>query len=189
MIPKVLLVPGLWNSGPENWQSYWERERSDCVRVVQSDWETPRREDWVLTLETAVAAAPRPVVLAAHSLGCALVAHWAGSPRASVGNVRGALLVAPSDVEAPSYPRGPSGFDPMPQRPLPFAALVVASSDDPYVTLERARQFAQAWGARLFEAGPLGHINADSKLGGWPQGQELVDGLLGEGRQSSGDAR
>src|SRR5256714_5059345 len=189
MIAKVLLVPGLWNSGPENWQSYWERERGDCLRVVQANWETPSREDWVVTLERAVAAAPRPVVLAAHSLGCALVAHWAESPRASVGNVRGALLVAPSDVAAPSYPRAASGFDPMPRRPLPFPALVVASSGDPYVTLQRARQFAQDWGARLFEAGPLGHINADSNLGSWPRGQALLDGLFGEGGQSSGPPR
>src|SRR4051794_18817399 len=177
MGPEVLLVPGLWNSGPENWQSYWEGERGDCSRVVQSDWEAPRREDWVVTLEKAVAGSPRPVVLAAHSLGCALVAHWAESPGASIRKVRGALMVAPSDVEAPSYPRGPTGFDPMPQRPLPFAAVVVASSDDPYVALERARQFAQAWGAELFEAGPLGHINADSKLGSWPQGQAILDAL------------
>src|SRR4051812_43106958 len=102
---KVLLLPGLWNSGPENWQSYWERERDDCLRVIQSDWETPRREDWVATLEKAVAGAPEPVVLAAHSLACTLVGHWAGSAGATVRKVRGALLVAPSDVEAPSYPR------------------------------------------------------------------------------------
>ena len=177
---KVLLLPGLWNSGPENWQSYWERERDDCLRVVQSEWETPRREDWVATLEKAVAAAPEPVVLAAHSLACTLVAHWAGSPGATIRNVRGALLVAPSDVEAPSYPKGPRGFEPMPQRPLPFRAVVVASSDDPYVSLPRARQFAQAWGARLFEAGALGNINADSRLGSWPQGQALLGELLGQ---------
>ena len=35
----ILLVPGLWNSGPEHWQSYWERERTDCRRVLQKDWE------------------------------------------------------------------------------------------------------------------------------------------------------
>jgi predicted alpha/beta hydrolase family esterase len=71
----VLLLPGLWNSGPENPQSYWERERGDCERVVQREWETPRREEWVATLEQAVRAARAPVVLSAHSLGCALVAH------------------------------------------------------------------------------------------------------------------
>jgi hypothetical protein len=39
---EILLIPGLWNSGPEHWQSYWEGERSDCRRVEQSDWQTPR---------------------------------------------------------------------------------------------------------------------------------------------------
>src|SRR3954468_10163898 len=116
--PKVLLVPGLWNSGPENWQSYGERERGDCVRVVQSDWETPRREDWVRTLEKAVATAPEPVVLAAHSLACTLVAHWAGSPGATGGNGGGAVMVAPGAVEAPPSPKGPRGFEPMPRRTL-----------------------------------------------------------------------
>jgi len=174
----VLLVPGLWNSGPENWQSYWERERGDCLRVVQSDWETPQRSDWVATLERAVSDAREPVVLAAHSLGCCLVAHWAGGKGASVAKVRGALLVAPSDVEAPSYPAGPVGFGPMPRQRLPFAAVVVASSDDRFVSLDRAREFAAAWGARLVEAGALGHINSDSELGNWPQGQELLAALL-----------
>src|SRR3954452_9087064 len=128
---KVLLLPGLWNSGPENWQSYWERDRDDCLRVVQSDWETPRREDWVATLEKAVAAVPEPVVLAAHSLACTLVGHWAGSPGATVRKIRGALLVAQGAAGARRSPRGPRGFEPMPQRRLPFPALVVASSDDP----------------------------------------------------------
>jgi predicted alpha/beta hydrolase family esterase len=175
----VLLLPGLWNSGPENPQSYWERERGDCVRVVQDDWETPRREVWVATLEQAVRGARDPVVLSAHSLGCALLAHWAESAGASVGRIRGALLVAPSDVEAPSYPAGPTGFDPMPRRKLPFQAIVVASSNDKYVSMERASTFAAAWGARLVAAGALGHINADSDLGNWPAGQKLLDDLLG----------
>ncbi|MFL5362392.1 MAG: alpha/beta hydrolase, partial [Myxococcales bacterium] len=32
----------------------------------------------------------------------------------------------------------------------------------------------------LFEAGALGHINADSRLGSWPQGQALLGALLGQ---------
>src|SRR5260370_2957865 len=164
----VLLVPGLWNSGPENWQSYWEREGGDCVRVVQSDWETPQRSDWVATLERAVNGARERVVLAADSLGCCLVAHWAGAEGASVAKVRGALLVAPSDVEAPSYPAGTVGFEPMPRQRLPFAAVVVASSDDRYVSLVRAREFAAAWGARLVAAGTLGPNKSPSVPGDPP---------------------
>jgi uncharacterized protein len=172
----ILLVPGLWNSGPEHWQSYWERERSDCRRVLQKDWETPHRDDWVSALEAAVAKEGGPVVVAAHSLGCALVAHWAEVSQ-HLGKVRGALLVAPSDVDAPSYPAGTTGFVPMPLNRLPFPSIVVASSDDPYVSPDRARQFARAWGSRLVDLGPKGHINTASNLGRWPEGFALLEEL------------
>ena len=174
--PDILLVPGLWNSGPEHWQSYWERERTDCRRVLQQNWETPRCSDWVTALEAAVAASPDPVVLAAHSLGCALVAHWAGASK-QLAKVRGALLVAPSDVEAPSYPAGTSGFVPMPLVKLPFPAIVVMSTDDEYVTPERAARFANAWGAQLVSVGAKGHINSASGLRTWPEGFALVEKL------------
>ena len=175
---QVLLLPGLWNSGPEHWQSYWERERSDCRRVEQSDWETPRRVDWVEALDKAIGAAASHVVLAAHSLGCVTVAHWAAAAGATTrGRVRGALLVAPSDVEAPQYPSGTEGFRPMPLVPLTFPTVVVASRDDFWVSLARAEAFANAWGSRFVDVGARGHINSDSKLGAWPDGQALLDSL------------
>jgi predicted alpha/beta hydrolase family esterase len=176
---RVLTVAGLWNSGPEHWQTYWERERGDCARVQQSEWETPRRQDWVAKLEETVATQDGPVVLAAHSLGCATVAHFAEDADPAVrAKVFGALLVAPSDVEAPLYPPGTEGFAPMPLRALPFPTIVVASTDDEYVSLERAEEFARAWGARFLVAGALGHINSASHLGSWPEGQALLDELL-----------
>src|SRR5207237_10619203 len=101
----ILLVPGLWNSGPEHWQSYWERERTDCRRVLQKDWETPRCSDWVAALDAAVAGSSLPVVLAAHSLGCALVAPWAGESIHLV-QVRGALEVWPCVMRAASTTAG-----------------------------------------------------------------------------------
>lgn len=175
---RILLLPGLWNSGPEHWQSHWERERSDSTRVVQAEWETPDRADWVATLDAAVRAAEGPVVLAAHSLACTLVSHWAAQAGdEALRRVRGALLVAPSDVEAPSYPEGTTGFAPMPMAPLPFRSIVAYSTDDEYVSADRARAFAAAWGSRAVEAGALGHLNSASGLGTWPLGQSLLDEL------------
>lgn len=172
---QVLIVPGLYDSGPEHWQSYWGRVRGDCRRIEQRDWQTPRRDDWVAAVEAAVAGEPSPPVLVAHSLGCATVAHWARQTRL---RLRGALLVAPSDVEAPSYPSGTTGFAPMPLDRLPFPTIVVASSNDEYVTPARAAAFAGAWGARLVEIGPAGHINSASALADWPAGQRLLDELV-----------
>jgi predicted alpha/beta hydrolase family esterase len=174
MTTTILTIPGLWNSGPEHWQTLWEAADFTFRRVQQADWETPRCEDWVENLDAAIAAviaAGSDVILVAHSLGCATVAHWS---RASRRPVRGAFLVAPSDVEAPIYPPGTSGFSPMPLEPLRFPSLVVNSPDDPWISSERARQFAAAWGSRFVEIAPAGHINSASGLGDWPEGRSLL---------------
>jgi predicted alpha/beta hydrolase family esterase len=176
--PRVLLLPGLYNSGPEHWQTHWKAEHPEFVRLEQKDWETPDRRDWVETLQREIAADSSPVVLAAHSLSCCLVSHWAAAHSGHQKNIRGALLVAPSDVEAPSYPAGTTGFTPMPLAPLPFPSIVVASTDDEYGSLPRAAQLALAWGSRLEVLGALGHINSASNLGSWPQGFALLRELI-----------
>jgi len=171
---QIVTVPGLGNSGPDHWQTLWDAEDPPCRRVHQADWETPSRADWVSTIDAAVAACAGSVLLAAHSLGCIAVVHWGGLGR----SIQGALLVAPADVEAPSMPAGPRGFAPIPLRRLPFPSLVAASTDDPYVSIERARHFAGAWGSAFADVGALGHINALAGLGAWPAGRALIRRLL-----------
>ena len=170
------MLPGYADSGPDHWQTLWER-RYGYVRVEQDDWLMPEREAWVTTLEQAVRAAPARVVLVAHSLGCALVAHWAAG--GSTDRVRGALLVAPADIDRVSeeLPEVAS-FAPVPMARLPFSSLVVASTTDPFVTAARARAMAAAWGARLVDVGDAGHINADAGIGEWTDGHQLLDELL-----------
>jgi len=172
LTPTVLTVAGLWNSGPQHWQTHWEAKHLDWRRVQQREWETPDRAEWVDTLRGAVAACPRPPVLAAHSLGCALVAHWALSP--NPGPVASAFLVAPSDVDAPTYPAGTTGFVPMPLRRLPFPSIVVASRNDPYCSVPRATAFAAAWGSDLVFIGNAVHINGDAGYGPWPEGERML---------------
>ena len=171
---RILLLPGLYDSGPDHWQSHWERTLPNAVRVVQRDWETPLREEWVETLERAVSEHGADSVLVGHSTACALIAFWSAETSRTV---RGALIVAPSDTEAPSYPRGPTGWTPMPLNRLPFPSVVVASTNDEYVTLERARAFADAWGSTFVNVGRAGHINSASGLGEWPKGQAIFASL------------
>jgi predicted alpha/beta hydrolase family esterase len=128
----------------------------------------------VATLDAAIADSEGEIVLVAHSTACALVAFWAAE---SSRPIRGALLVGPSDTEAPSYPVGPTGWQPMPLERLRFPSIVVASSNDEYVELARAEYFASAWGSRFVNAGALGHINSASGLGGWPAGRALLESL------------
>lgn len=175
MTAVTLILPGLFNSGPDHWQSHWERLDPTCRRIEQADWETPRCADWVNTLDAAIARVSGSAVLVAHSSACAVVAHWAASaPDAHLARVKGALLVAPSDPEGPQYPVEPTGFAPVPQMRLPFPSIVVASSDDVYVSLERAREYAAGWGSRFVSLGAAGHINSTSGLDAWPDGYALL---------------
>ena len=173
--PTILLLPGWQNSGPGHWQTAWERLHGD-QRVEQHDWARPLRGDWSARLEEVVADIPGPVVLAAHSLGCILTAWWAAHTR-HAHKVRGALLVAPGDVERPALAPQLAGWAPIARQRLPFPAVLVGSRDDPYCSLERAQALASDWGARFVDAGARGHINAESGLGAWPEGRALLESL------------
>lgn len=175
---RVLVQPGLGGSGRDHWQSLWERTRGDCHRIEQDSWHDPEPSAWSARIEAAVRASPVPVVVAAHSLGCVAVAHWAATRGATTGRVAGALLVAPCDVERPDAAPAIARFRPLPPAPLPFRSTLVASSDDPYATLARARCLADRWGSAFVDFGPLGHINAASGLDEWPEGQVLLEDII-----------
>lgn len=175
----VLIIPGLGNSGPEHWQTYLERTWPGAWRVVMGDWDHPDLQDWTQCLERAVqGAGDGPVVLVAHSLGCAAVAHWSREGRVDV--VKAALLVAPPDIdEAGETLPEVWNFCPMPRHRLPFPTVVVASRTDPFAAWERAEAYADAWGARLIDVGDAGHINTASGHGDWPEAERLVRQLVG----------
>lgn len=173
----ILIVPGWSDSGPDHWQSRWERNLKTARRVEQDDWLRPERTAWTSRLAEAVAAATRPVILVGHSLGVITVAHAASLVPAD--KVVGAFLVGPADVEnADAWPvtQGVvwsdthAGFAPIPREPLPFPSCLVASSDDPYCSAARARELSHLWRSTLVEAGNLGHINTASGHGPWPEG-------------------
>lgn len=168
----VLIVPGLWDSGPQHWQSLWARKHPAWQRVRHRDWNNPRRDEWVAELDAAIALCDGAPLLAAHSLGCITIAHWmrSGSPL----KITGAFMVAPADVEAPTCPPEVRGFAPIPPERLPFPSIVVASGNDPYVTAERARALAALWGSTLVEIGEAGHVSSATGYGEWPEGERML---------------
>lgn len=179
--PPVVIIPGWRDSGPTHWQSIWLRDNPHFVKLEQSDWEHPGVAEWCRALDRAIADCPTPPVLVAHSLGCALVAHWSVTRGAeSAGTmVHAAMLVGPADADSPDHtPEQLRPFAPIPLNPLGFHSIVVTSRSDPYVTFARAIEMARSWGSELVDAGDLGHINVDSGHGPWPLGESLLGRLL-----------
>ena len=174
----VLILPGWQSSGPLHWQSRWEALYG-YQRVEQHDWMRPLRGDWIARLEEVLLARAAPVWLVGHSLGCLLVAAWAAHSQ-QTARVAGALLVAPGDPELPALRSALRSWAPVQQVRLPFPALLVGSSNDPYCSLARAQQFGRDWGASFVSLGARGHLNADSGLGDWLEGHRWLGELQAE---------
>lgn len=171
----TLILPGLNGSGEGHWQWHLARELPGCAYVEQDDWACPDLDDWLARLHAALAH-HGDVFIVAHSLGCILAANLAESPL--VHRIRGALLVAPADLEAvetlhPCIVR----FGEMPRQRLPFRSVVVGSRDDPYMDFATVSRMALAWGSDFVDLGCAGHINVASGFGRWPGVHDLVAGL------------
>lgn len=173
---EVLVVPGWKNSGPSHWQTLWEDKFPEWRRVQQANWLHPQREHWIATLDQAIAACHRPVIVIAHSLGCITVAHQA--LRQGGKGIAAAVLVAPADVQRSNVAASLCGFGPIPALPLPFPSLLVASDNDPACSAWRAAELAQQWRSDFALLPGAGHINADSGLGEWEAGQDLLANWL-----------
>jgi uncharacterized protein len=182
---RILFIDGWYGPDPGDWQELWLRDLPDAARVGQDDWERPDRDAWVSRMDEAIGECTEPPLLIGHSLGCVALAHWA-----AVGGghpVRGAMLAAPADVEAHDEPALRS-FAPIPRTPFPFPAVVVASRTDPWMTPQRAREFADAWRASFVDGGEIGHLTVP-EYGPWPAGRQILAelaGRTGAGRSTAG---
>ena len=169
------IVPGLGNSGPDHWQTYFENSGQNFIRINQKDWDTPASADWVKNIDEALSGYDlSTVILIGHSLGCTAIANWA---KHSQKIIKGALLVAPSDLEAPKYNFQTIGFDHVPLDKINFKTTVVASTNDEWVSIERAMFFAANWESEFINIGEAGHINAASGFGKWDEGLEILKSL------------
>ncbi len=121
------------------------RENATAKTIVQDDWTCPRLTVWQDRLDEALEASDG-VWIVAHSLGCILAANLADRP--TVRKVRGALLVAPCDLEkVEELHPCIVNFGEKPTRALPFPSMIVASRNDPYMSFETARRCANLWAA------------------------------------------
>ncbi|WP_293781111.1 alpha/beta hydrolase [uncultured Oxalicibacterium sp.] len=165
---RVLVVPGLHGSGPAHWQSRWEALHPSFERVEQDAWDEPDLLRWSARLQQRLQESDRPTLLIAHSFGCLTAVH-ASLRYGTASPVVGALLVAPAD------PHKFGVAQVLRDARLPFPAVVIGSTNDPWMHAARASYWADAWACGFVNAGTLGHINADSSLGDWPQGWQQFE--------------
>ncbi|RZL00376.1 MAG: alpha/beta hydrolase [Rubrivivax sp.] len=175
---RVLVIPGLRDSGRTHWQTWLQGQYRGAVRVKQAHWDQPDLDLWAAQIAKVIDRTPASTtwVAVAHSFGCLALARYLRDLNPTLspsgGGVRSALLVAPADpvkfgvVEALSTPG------------LGLPATVIGSENDPWMPLASARHWAEHWGARFLNLGPVGHINTESGFGPWPLARFHVDQMI-----------
>lgn len=164
---KIVIVPGLHNSGPEHWQS-WLETRVSSTRIGVPDWTTPDLNGWMQAILATVDQVGDNTILIAHSFGCLAAIralHRAGH------KARGAILVAPADPI--KFHLDPATIS----APLAIRTIVVGSENDPWMRCQAAQEMADALGANFLNLGRAGHINVESGYGPWPGVLKLIRGL------------
>ncbi|MFN3625410.1 MAG: RBBP9/YdeN family alpha/beta hydrolase [Hyphomicrobium sp.] len=166
----TLIVPGLYGSGVDHWQSWFQSQVPDCVRVVQSDWSVPDLTRWSARVRRELHRAPGRVWIVAHSFGCLASVDVAAD---SSERIAGMMLVAPADPARFGLQKA------ITRDVLGVHSIVVASTNDRWMSINDAESWSDSWGSQLINLGAVGHINVSSGHGPWPRGLDIYRSLRG----------
>lgn len=176
---RVLIIPGLRDSGHGHWQSWLQTQYKGALRVTQDDWSDPDLDKWADRIgQTLAQHAHKPIqwIAVAHSFGCLALAHHLArqqtSHEAGDRRIAAALMVAPAD------PVKFSVDERLPLQGLGIPVNLIGSENDPWMPLDRARVWARHWRAVFQSLGQAGHINTESGFGPWPLARYKVDHMI-----------
>ena len=173
----IVIVPGYTNAGPAHWQTYIERKYHNVVRVKQDDWLSPVRERWISGLNNTIKQIQGDMLLVGHSCGANVIVQWAQQYQNP--NIKGALLVAPADIDSPNALPAITVQRPLPMQPLPFRSMVVYSDNDGHTSLARSEYFADSWGSERVLYKGASHFHTEAGFGDWADGDRLIEQLAG----------
>nr|WP_295076379.1 alpha/beta hydrolase [uncultured Roseateles sp.] len=166
--PRLLIVPGLHDSGHGHWQTWLQQQFRDSRRVLQRDFSQPDLQRWADRIKTTLdAAGPGEWIAVAHSFGAlALVRHLADHADSPIRQV---LLVAPAEPDKFGLAES------LPHHRLPVPSSLIASQNDPWMSAASALRWASRWGSSFSNLGAVGHINTESGFGPFPLAKRWVE--------------
>lgn len=172
--PRLLIVPGLHDSGPAHWQTWLQQHYRDSRRVMQREFSRPDLQRWADRIQGTLDTAGNGEewIAVAHSFGVlALARHLAEHPDSPI---RQALLVAPAEPDK----FGLATL--LPQRRLHIPSSLIASQNDPWMSAASAQRWAARWGSHFSNLGAVGHINTESGFGPFPLARRWVESAMAQ---------
>jgi len=178
MRKKVLLLHGWGGSDFPHWQSWLAGELAKdygCVNFLRfSDVDEPKLDVWLREAKAALDEF-RPDIVICHSLANTLWFHLC--QKEELREVEKLYLVAPPSMECDI--KELQEFFPIqtPQTLYAKEALLISSSNDPYMTEDEATKLQSELGIDMKVIQNGGHLNAQSGYGEWPWMLSELKGL------------
>ncbi|CCH28707.1 alpha/beta hydrolase [Actinosynnema sp. NPDC047251] len=176
-LPHTLILHGLGGSGPTHWQNWLAGELAhhggqvDLPQFTLPD--APRLHVWLAELREHLAAAPSSGerVVVAHSLACLLWLHHAAGEFDEALRVDRVLLVAPVSPEFAGEPLISEfldvPLDPTTVRRAGASTRLVLGEGDPYCTVVRGKELAEALRLDVDVIVGGAHLNVAADYGPW----------------------
>ena len=173
----IVNVPGYTNAGPAHWQTLLENKFAYFKRVQQLDWLSPVRDLWIQGIEETVSQIDGDIVLVGHSCGAVAIAQWALA--CDTRKVKGALLVAPADIDRASAIAPIHVQRPLPTQALPFPTKLIYSDNDEHTMRDRSEIIGQQWGSELILVKGASHFHTEAGFGQWAEAELWIEQLAG----------
>ena len=166
-----MILPGLHDSDAGHWQSRWEARDKTLLRVFKTIGK--RRTAPIGSRGSIKRSRSRAGGHCGAQCGVRALAHWAVGDSSRL--IRGALLVAPSDPEAPSFHPGRGALGRFRCSAPILEVLWSPVRNDPVRHAFSRGNIREDRGSEFVMIGEAGHINSGSGPGNWPEGLALLN--------------
>jgi len=166
---KVLLLHGWGGSDFPHWQSWLASEIAKEYGTVSflkfSNFDFPDLEVWKKELKEELESF-KPDIVICHSLANTLWFHLCVDSK--LQEVEKLYLVAPPSFNCAVEEI--KSFFPLnlPTNTMAKETLLVSSTNDPYMTIDEAKELQKSLNIKMIVLDNAGHINTDSGYGEWP---------------------
>ena len=174
MSDRVLILHGWGGSDAPHWQAELAGQIAMEYGTVSfpllDNPHFPSKNRWLRQVR-AILSSFKPTTVVCHSLGCTL---WMWLALEEIDTIERLYLVSPPSLT--SELDTIKSFFPI-DIPTDFKAKqshIVVSDNDPYITLDEARDIAEQTASSIEIVHNAGHINADSGHGKWKLIEEMV---------------
>lgn len=167
--PKILILHGWGGSDYPHWQSWLAGELAKdygqvCFPLLDNP-HFPTKKRWVEQVKEILCEF-KPDVVICHSMANSLWFHLC--EEGEIAEVQRLLMVAPPRLDLKLDTIKTFFPVPIPKNLFAKEAMMVTSTDDPYMTQDEALSLQQALEVQMKVIENAGHINADSDYGEWP---------------------